>query len=186
MKIGLIGCAGCGKGYTAQQLSKKLNLPYLCSKDITRPILQKYEYKYDENNYVEKFLSKKDIEFQIVDQRIFEEDLLSCGFVSDRTTLECFCYSFLNICSYSEDEFSLLENLCKSSVEKYDYLFYFPRDGSWLENNGIRTTNGILQWKIDILIRGIIDDWNLNVIEIPVEIMEKREMTNFILNNINK
>ena len=40
MKIGLIGCAGCGKGFVANILSKKLNLPYLSSKDITRPILK--------------------------------------------------------------------------------------------------------------------------------------------------
>lgn len=184
MKIGLLGCAGCGKGYAAQRLSKELNIPYLKSKDITRPILEKYDYKYDENNFVEKFLSKKDIEFQIVDQRIFEEDLLSCGFVTDRTTVECFCYAFLNLCSYSEEEFGLLENLCKKSIKKYDYLFYFPKEGSWLENNGIRTTNGNLQWKIDMLIRGVIQDWDLNAIEIPVEIMKEGEMVDFILKMI--
>lgn len=181
MKIGLIGCAGCGKGYTATQLSKELKLPYLSSKDITRPILKKYNYVYDENNFVEKFLSQKSIEYEIVDQRIYEESLLEGGFITDRTTLECFCYAFLNLCSYSQEEFMMLEKICREDLKQFDKLFYFPLEGSWLEKNEVRTTNTNLQWKIDMLIRGLIEDWKLDIEKIPVEYMKQQKMKEYIL-----
>lgn len=182
MNIGFIGCAGCGKGITANKLSQKLNLPFLNSKDITRPILKKYRYEYSEDNFVQKFLSKKSIEFQIVDQRIYEQSLLSSGFVTDRTTLECFCYAFLNLCSYTKQQFQLLEKICRQNLQKFDILFYFQKEGSWIQDNGIRTKDENLQWKIDMLIRGLIEDWDIGqkVVYIPKQIMKEGTMYQFI------
>lgn len=188
MNIGLVGCAGCGKGHVASKLSQKLKLPYLNSKDITRPVLKKYGYQYSEDNYVEKFLSRKSLQFEIVDQRIYQQSLLSCGFITDRTTLQCFAYSFLNICSYTPQQFKLLQKMCRQNLEKFDVLYYFQQQGSWIQDNGVRTKDTNLQWKIDMLIRGLIQDWNLQnkVVKIPKEIMKEGTMYQFIYKTLQK
>lgn len=187
MKIGFIGCAGCGKGYTAKKISQQYKLPFLNSKDITRPILKKYGYEYSQDNYVQKFLSKKSIQFEIVDQRIFEQSLLSGGFVTDRTTLECFCYAFLNLCSYTKEEFQILEKICREDLKQFDFLFYFQKEGSWLEDNGIRTKDENLQWKIDMLIRGLIEDWELTqkITIIPKDTMKEQKMFEYVCDIID-
>lgn len=185
MKIGLIGCAGCGKGFVANILSDKFKLPYLSSKDITRPILKQMGYVYSQGNYVQNFLSKKDIQFRIVDQRVYEQSLLTCGFVTDRTTLQCLSYAFLNLQSYSKQQFQILKNICLQDLKQFDYLFYFPVRFSWLQQNQLRTMDFNFQWKIDMIIRGLIQDLNIsNVIFLSDQIMKQGTMDQFIFNYI--
>lgn len=166
-KIGLIGSAGLGRSTFAATISKEKKLYFLQSKDITRPILKKYGYTYGQE-CVEKFLSKKNIEFELVSERIYEESLLSGGFITDRTTLECFCYALLNTESYTDEDICLLEDMCKNNMSKYTKLFYFPYNTGWLEENGLRTTSKYFQWKIDMMIRGIIQDWNIKAEQVPL------------------
>lgn len=180
LKIGILGCSGLGKSSIATSLSEALNIPYLSSKDITRPILRNFGYKYSENDYVEHFLSRKEIEFELVDKRLEEERILSSGFVTDRTTLECFCYAFLSLQSYSDDEFSLLEMICKSNMENYTHLFRLPINAGWLEENGIRTMNIHLQRQIDILIQGVSKEWGLKVIDIDTEVAKAGKVPEYI------
>jgi adenylate kinase family enzyme len=179
LKIGLIGSAGIGKSSIATELSKKLDLIFLKSKDITRPIMKKYNYDYSSGEYIEKFLSKKDIEFEIVDSRTCQESLLKGGFITDRTTLECFAYALLSVEKYADDEIIMLERICKENMKNYTHIFYFPSQNGWLEDNGIRTVNTYFQWKIDLIIRGLLDDWNVNAITINDDNPIK-----FILNKI--
>ena len=47
-RIGLIGCAGLGKSMIADAVSRRLGVPFLRSKDITRPILEECGYEYSE------------------------------------------------------------------------------------------------------------------------------------------
>ena len=72
-KIGIIGCSGLGKSSIAGTVSERLGIPFLNSKDITRPILKQFEYKYSEDCFVESFLSERDLEFELVDRRIEAE-----------------------------------------------------------------------------------------------------------------
>lgn len=180
-KIGLIGSAGIGKGSIASKIGNKLDLFFLKSKDITRPILEKYNY--DEKYYpcVEKFLSHKNIEFEIVNTRMQKEYLLQGGFITDRTTLECFVYALLSVESYEDKEITELENICRENMKQYNYIFYFPFKNGWLEDNGIRTVNNYFQWKIDLMIRGLINDWNINAITVPAE-----NPIDFIINKIKQ
>lgn len=172
-KIGLIGSAGIGKSSIALEISKKLDLVFLKSKDITRPILKKYGYDYSIGECVEKFLSKKEIEFEIVDTRTYQESLLTGGFVTDRTTLECFAYALLSVEKYVDDEIALLEKICCDNMKNYTHIFYFPYKNGWLEDNGLRTVNTFFQWKIDLIIRGLLDDWGVEAIPVnhdnPIE-----------------
>lgn len=176
LKIGLIGSAGIGKSSVAAGLSKKLDLIFLKSKDITRPIIKKYNYDYTNGEYIEKFLSKKDIEFEIVDTRTYQESLLTGGFITDRTTLECFAYALLSVEKYADDEITMLERVCRENMKNYTHIFYFPSQNGWLEDNGIRTVNSFFQWKIDLIIRGLIDDWDIKAIIVnsdnPIEFIK--------------
>lgn len=182
-KIGLIGSAGLGKSTFASAAGKELGLYFLKSKDITRPILKKYGYVYGSGICVEKFLARKEIEFALVDERIYNEKLLSGGFITDRTTLECFCYAMLNIEHYSEDEIKMLETLCKNNMSTYTHLFYIPRSAGWIEDNGLRTVSSYFQWKVDILIRGILQDWNIPHQTVPDD---SKTISEFIINQAKK
>ena len=183
-KIGILGCAGLGKSTIANIVSKELNIPYLNSKDITRPILKKFDYNYSENHFVESFLSKKEIEFELVDKRLEEEHILSGGFVTDRTTLECFCYAFLSLNTYTEEEFTMLEDICRSNMVNYTHLFRLPINSGWLEENGVRTMNIHLQRQIDLLVKGVIREWGLSVIDIPCEVAKAGDASKYIIESL--
>lgn len=184
LKIGILGCAGLGKSTIANSVSKELDIPYLNSKDITRPILKKFDYRYSENYFVESFLSNKEIEFELVDKRLEEEHILSGGFVTDRTTLECFCYAFLSLGTYTEEEFTMLEEICRSNMANYTHLFRLPINSGWLEENGVRTMNIHLQRQIDLLIKGVIQEWNLPVIDIPCDIARSGNAPKYIVESL--
>ncbi len=162
-RIGLIGSAGIGKSGVADKVAKRFGITFLRSKDITRPLLADRGFSQDKCECVEKFLSEKEMEYEIVDKKIRHEQLMSSGFVTDRTTLECFAYSLLSVEDYEPDEISMLERICKGNMQSYTHLFYFPYGNGWLEPNGVRTVNEYFQRKIDMLIRGLISDWKLDV-----------------------
>lgn len=168
LKIGLIGCAGLGKSHAAAQLSESLGLPFLKSKDITRPVLKSYGWSPDGSD-VESFLGRCTIESEIVRRRLEEEALLSGGFVTDRTTLECFCYAFQALHTYTPESLALLESACRANMSRYTHLFYIPASAGWLEDNGLRTTSPLFQRKIDLMIRGVMQDWGVPVEAIPYE-----------------
>ncbi len=181
LRIGIIGCSGLGKSSVARALSEKLDIPCLSSKEITRPLLKRFGYQYSEDCFVESFLSEKEIEFELVDRRMETETRLrDGGFVTDRTTLECFCYAFLSLHTYSEDEFSLLEMICRTNMQNYTHLFQIPINSGWLEENGIRTMNAHLQRHIDILLRGMIGEWRLNVVAVPFDTALAGKSADFI------
>ena len=185
-RIGLIGCAGLGKSTLASKISSELQIPFLNSKGITRPVLQKYCYEYSDDCFVEKFLAKKEIENEIVSRRLEEESILSSGFITDRTTLECFCYSFLSITSYTNDDFKLLEKICKKKKKNYTDLYFIPISSGWYESNGIRTININFQRMIEMLINGVILDWSVPVKRIPEEIMRSGDAEKFILEDLKR
>lgn len=160
MKIGLLGCAGLGKSSIARIVSKKRKIRFLESKALTRPVLERIGYQYSENSFVEMFLARKDIEFELVSSRIQEE---TGSFITDRTVLECFSYAFLRLDTYSKEDFQLLEETCLDNIRSYDYLYYIPFDYGWQENNGVRTANKEFQWMVDGIIRNVIERWNLQV-----------------------
>ena len=179
LKIGLVGSAGIGKGSVASKLSEKLGIVFLKSKDITRPVLKKYNYDYLKNECVEKFLSRKEIEFELVSSRIKHESSLNDGFITDRTTLECFVYALLSVEKYTDDEIITLEKKCFKNMRNYSHIFYFPYQNGWLENNGLRTVNTFFQWKIDLMIRGMMDDWNIKAVTVNAD-----NPVDFILENL--
>lgn len=184
-KIGLIGAAGLGRSTLAKEIAREKNITFLPSKNITRPILKKHGWNALSASRsgcnVEKFLARKDIEFELVSDRIYQESLLVCGFVTDRTTLECFAYSLLRIEDYSDNDLKTLEDICRGNMSKYTHIFYFPYTSGWYEDNGIRTMSSYFQWKIDMMIRGLLNDWDINYVQMPGK-MDMQEKSQFVLN----
>ena len=185
-KIGLIGCAGLGKSTFATEISKKLCIPFLNSKGITRPVLKRQGWDSATGTYVEKILARKEIEFEIVSRRLEEESFLQGGFVTDRTTLECFCYSFLSLFTYTKEDLQLLEKTCKGNMKNYTHLFFVPLKEAWYEENGIRTTDLNFQRMVDLIIRGVISDWGISVVEIPEKEIIQGKVSEFIISEIEK
>jgi len=165
-RIGLIGSAGLGKSSIAAKIGKELGISFLRSKDITRPLLADRGFSQEKFDCVEKFLSEKEMEYEIVDKKINHERLMSSGFVTDRTTLECFAYALLSVENYAPDEVSILEKMCHGNMSNYTHLFYFPYGNGWLEPNGVRTVNEYFQRKIDMLIRALLEDWKINAVTV--------------------
>ena len=169
IKVGLVGSAGLGKSGVATKLSEQLGIPLILSKEITRPILLAHGFDYSKGTCVERFLSKKEIEFEIVNERVLRESMKPEGFVTDRTTLECFAYALLSVEKYTDDEISTLEAFCRGNMSCYTNIYYFPYNKGWFAENGIRTTNIHFQWKIDCIIRGLLNDWNIEYMTIDTE-----------------
>lgn len=156
-RIGLVGSAGLGKSTVASMLSKKFSIPFIKSKDITRPILSEFGYDYASGQFVERFLSRPEIERRIVDERIRIEGSQSGGFVTDRTTVECLAYALLDVEQYDDEQLDAIKEDCFSHLKSYDSLFLFVNDGGWLEDNGLRTINRFFQWKTEMIICGLMD-----------------------------
>ena len=157
IKIGLIGAAGTGRTTVAVQIAEKLNIPFIRSQDITKPILDRDNYDYSE--FVEFFLAER--ERELIDNRIAIENKHS-SFVTDRTVIDHFAYLFPVVNKYNAEERSAMEELCKKHLNSYSHLFYFKRANN-LKDNGIRTINNGFQTMIDYIIKGLIEDWDIPV-----------------------
>lgn len=158
-KIGLIGCAGNGRSTIAREVSEKLNIPFIGSSSITRDILVRDKYNYADDQFVEKFLSLREVE--LINKRIEIENSYD-KFITDRTVIDHFAYLHLSIERYPN--VAEIEKLCFEQVKKYTHLFYLKP--TYFEYNGVRTVNVRFQNMIDWILRGIIEDYNINVIKI--------------------
>lgn len=167
MRIGLIGCAGLGKGAICQRVAEQLNIDFVESKSATRPVLKKAMDDCSTYGFVETRLAKKDYEFEIVVRRMqLEQD--HKNFITDRTALECFAYAYLRLDTYTQKEFSLFEQTCREQMKFYTQLVYIPFDYGWQGENGVRTVNREFQWMADKMISTIIDRWGLKTF-VPVK-----------------
>ena len=167
-KIGLIGTPGSGRTTVAFQLSEKLQIPFLSSRAITQKILERDGYNYSSDAYVEKFLAEKHREMELVENKIKSEKDAK-NFITDRTTLEQFAYSLLEIEQYGDDEISKLRDKCRKHLDIYSHLFYFKRAED-IKGNGVRTTNKFFQMKMDFIIKGLVLEWNIAVVEVPCDV----------------
>lgn len=179
-KIALCGCPGTGRINIAMELSLLLDIPLVSSKDMIKSILMRDGYQHSSNSFVELFLADKKRELELINHKIYEESLHE-SFVTDRSTLENFAYALLRVESYTQEDINALQELCKNNMNKYSTVVYFPRV-SEIEENGLRTVNVFFQQKIDYIIQGLLTDWQINYIRLPVN---STNITKTIMNRIN-
>jgi len=183
-KIGLIGCPGTGRTGYALELSKELDIPNILSRHLTKPILERDDYNYADESYVEHFLAIKSREFELFYKRVEIEEVNE-SFVTDRTTLEQFAYSLLRLDTYTEEDINLFQKICSEHLTKYTHLFYFPRTND-IKNNGLRTVNVYFQMQIDFIIKGLLKEWDVEYISIPEHCLDTKSKIKFMLSEINK
>lgn len=180
-KIAMLGTAGTGRTTVALEISKKLNIPFLASSSITKPILERDGFSYSSGLFVEKFLSVKNRELEIIGKKIELES--HCDeFITDRTTLDNFAYLFLNIEQYSDVEVEQVRKLCFDNMCKYSHLFYFSRTNKPIKNNGVRTVNKWFQMQVDFIIQGLVKEWDITAYEVVN--MDEKQSVEFILKTL--
>lgn len=115
MKIGLIGAAGGGRTTVAMEVARKLNVHFISSHSITRPILERDKYNYS-MGYVEYFLGPR--EKELIECRIDEESKFK-SFVTDRTVLDQFAYLMLSLQHFSTEDVEKMEAVCRAHMKTY-------------------------------------------------------------------
>lgn len=185
-RIALIGSAGVGKSSFADAIAKELNLHFVRSKDITRPILKKYGFTRHSGIKVEEFLGKAEIESEILFNRVrLENEFYEKGFITDRSALECFAYALLNASYNNATDLAILEQECRNSMARYSSVFHLPANAGWLTDNGIRTIDENFQRIVDYTICGIANSWGIKYFTIPEEIIKFGNVVDFVSNTIN-
>ncbi|WP_343192515.1 nucleoside monophosphate kinase [Buchnera aphidicola (Taiwanaphis decaspermi)] len=82
MKIILLGSPGTGKGTQANLISKKFNIPNICTSAILRNSFKRYSSSNIKNNIDNGILVKDNIVMSLIKERIKKKDCLK-GFVLD-------------------------------------------------------------------------------------------------------
>ena len=125
-RIGLIGSAGIGKSGVADKVAKRFGITFLRSKDITRPLLADRGFSQDKCECVEKFLSEKEMEYEI-DEAEYQRLLAQAR--EDDVPIEkiryCFEYrgQLFELDTYPfSSELAILE----LELESPDQQIYFP------------------------------------------------------------
>lgn len=159
LRIGFLGTGGSGRASIAKEISEAFGIPFLSSREITQPVIERDGFKYGTGQFIEQFLSIR--EEELIRKRINLESTLD-SFVTDRTTLDHFAYALLSVERFPEDKIRIMESMCLEHISKYTHLFYFSRPDTFREN-GVRTLNISFHSKIDYIIRGLIQDWDVPV-----------------------
>jgi len=105
--------------------------------------------------------------------------------VTDRTVIDNFAYAKRSAKknSISKKQLNVLEIICKNWAETYDFLFYTQRTQSPIEDDNYRSTDIQFQIEIDQIIKNIIKQWNVHVVELSGEFDKRFEK---VLESFNK
>ena len=172
LKIGICGSGGTGKSSLAHAISQGLGIEVIESKVITREILTRDGYDYAQGIQVERFLAGIGRQKEILERTIQAEDSMP-SFVSDRTIFDLAAYA-LSETVYDMVSVEYLLNACKARVATYTHVFFCPWSPQVMPN-GRRTLNPYYQWRIHLLIRGILEDWNVRYNALTDELCKSRK-----------
>lgn len=185
MKIAISGCAGVGKTFTTQVLSKKLTLitgkPHIAITGIGRKVMiQRYG---DASVYTR--LSEYEmlaLKLEIIKQKICVEKNAE-NFVADRSILDYLGLTIIHCWKLLSWEIfeSLLEE-CNKHNQIYEKIFMLQHGSIPLENDNIRFTNETYQFLVEMVGRGLYNKLSSTIIEINEIEIDRR--IHAILENI--
>lgn len=97
--------------------------------------------------------------------------------VTDRTVIDNYAYAMraAKKDSISKRDLKVLENICRSWVHTYDFLFYTQRTKAPIEDDNFRSTDRQFQIEIDEIIKKIIMDWDIKVVKLAGKYEERLE-----------
>ena len=172
VRIGVMGCAGTGKSAVAEEVSLKMGVPNLKSREITEDILRRDGYDYGSGIQIERFLANTGRQNEIL-RRTIEQQTVS-DFVTDRTVVDLAAYA---ICEMHHSDPTALRRIvetCRKNIPVYTHLFLCPWRDVPVADTGKRTLNPWYQYLIHIMERGILDDWGCKYVILNADDREGR------------
>jgi len=144
MRIGIAGCAGTGKSLLGKRLSVKLDMPFLASKQITGPILERDGYDYASGQQVERFLATQERQKEILKGTTQQQSL--CRFVTGRTAIDLAAYAILEM----DDPTAIKRHLdqCAQLCAQYTHIFFCPWANKEPADNHRRTLDPWYQFSV--------------------------------------
>lgn len=169
MKIAILGTAGTGKGLLAMELAGKLSLPCISAKKKIYDILEQNNYSFACGIQVEKFLSQNNRQEQILDYLIEKENEYQ-DFITDKSLLEVYAYV---LAERSDIDGESVKNLCekigkrmKDKKTKYSHVFFCPHH---IREENYKSFNESYQFLVNVVIRGLLDEWNIEYTDLKME-----------------
>jgi len=163
MRIGIIGAGGTGKSSLAFALSKRLGVPFLASKEITRKILERDGYDYMSGVQVERFLANGSRQEELLRDTLASQTAGS-SWVTDRTVIDLAAYA---ICELHDHDSIMVRRIidgCRKQSKTYTHLFLCPWKDTTVRANNVRTLNPWYQFKIHALDLALSLEWGCEVV----------------------
>lgn len=161
IRIGIVGSAGTGKTTLGATLSRELDIPFLESKNITRPILKRDGYFYSSGIQVERFLAQGTRQDEIFAKVLEVENQNLDGFVSDRTFIDLAAYRIAELQGSDPEAIEKCVKECSSYVGRYTHLLLCPWRPQKPSDNQVRTLRPWYQFTIHGLEMALLDLWLL-------------------------
>ncbi|TFF88195.1 MAG: hypothetical protein EU549_03475 [Promethearchaeota archaeon] len=180
IKIGILGTHGTGKttlGHTIMSYLKENHFIVGWVSEIVRD-------RPAAVNDLSAFLSQYWVLNSQINKEI-ERQSLNKVIVTDRTVLDNFAYAKRSAAknSISKKDLKVLEHICKNWAHTYDVLFYTQITKNPIEDDNFRSTSQQYQLEIDRMIRNIINEWNIEVVELTGKYSERFDKVLETLNN---
>jgi len=158
MKILFCGPSGSGKSTIANAVSLQINVPFLKAKDITTKILKRDNYDYASGVQVEKFLSTKARQLEILTQTVLQQN--ADEFITDRGFIDLASYAMCAIDMLDAETLDKILCTCQTHVKRYSHVFLFQQ-GELIDNQK-RTLNRHYQNLIYTVELGLMKEWKID------------------------
>ena len=159
-RVGFVGCAGTGKSTLAKAAAELLELPFLSSKEITQPILERDGYDYGSGVQIERFLAHNSRQLEIMRKTIKLQKKHE-QFVTDRTVVDLAAYAVKELHEHDIKTLRKIYDACRDVADIYTHLIVCPWREGPVADNKRRTLNQWYQFLIHCTERGIIREWEL-------------------------
>jgi GTPase SAR1 family protein len=172
MKIVIAGAQCTGKSTLLNELKKEVTLSHFTFfNEIVRSLVKEEGIKINRN---------ADYESQISIFKKHKENSLIPDFVSDRSSIDAFVYSYKNFKAgcFTENEFLEFESLFLETSSLYDKIFFLPVEFE-ITSDGFRDTDKSYQKEINDLFLEVFYLYGINFISLTGDIIQRLERFKF-------
>lgn len=162
MRIGFVGSQGTGKSTLLEAINKELNL--------TRANNPQRLFKENLENFALNGQTTYQNQCVILGSYAFEL-LSNKDYITDRTLIDVFAYSRASSI-ITKEECAKMEFVFSVLIKKYDYIFYTPIEFD-IEADGVRDTNEAYRQIVDVHIRDIMNEHNVNYVSVKGSVEDR-------------